>query len=170
MTSKLFVGAVITLLAGAASAGGELQARDVDDAALRAELAALIVSDWSDHVEAVYGIDGATWARRMTATFEAAPLPSLQQAVMQSDFQAMSAALLEPARGGSALALGDAGGDLVFTPVTACRIADTRLVGGPIGQAQSRNFIAATTTSFAGQGVPTGPVASRWMRRRLPSP
>lgn len=52
----------------------------------------------------------------------------------------------------AAKALGDLGQDLVFTPVTPCRIVDTRVVGGPIAAGQVRSFDAAGRTSFAGQG------------------
>ncbi len=42
--------------------------------------------------------------------------------------------------------------DLVFTPVTPCRIIDTRLAGGPIAGGTTRNFAVAGATGFAAQG------------------
>jgi hypothetical protein len=56
--------------------------------------------------------------------------------------------------------------DLVYTPVTPCRIIDTRLAGGPIAAGTTRNFFAAGS-GFASQGgvagscgVPLGPATA----------
>jgi hypothetical protein len=63
-------------------------------------------------------------------------------------------------------ALGDSGSDLVYTPVTPCRIIDTRLAGGPITPGTNRNF-AVTGSGYAGQGgnsgscgIPYGPATA----------
>jgi hypothetical protein len=50
--------------------------------------------------------------------------------------------------------LGDAAIDLVFTPVTPCRILDTRIVGGPISGTFTRDFVATVGSggTFSGQG------------------
>ncbi len=45
--------------------------------------------------------------------------------------------------------------DFVYTPVTPCRIIDTRLVGGPISAGTYRNFYA-TGVNFSGQGGTSG--------------
>jgi len=59
-----------------------------------------------------------------------------------------------PVKRESAKRLGDAASDLVYTPVTPCRIVDTRYAGaGPLLAGQARSYIAANPTgSFAGQG------------------
>jgi hypothetical protein len=56
--------------------------------------------------------------------------------------------------------------DLVFTPVTPCRIIDTRVAGGPIAAGSQRNFLAAGV-GFSSQGgfngdcgVPLGPATA----------
>jgi len=50
-------------------------------------------------------------------------------------------------------ALGDATDDLTYTPVTPCRILDTRFGGGPLLAAQTRNWLAANPAgTFAAQG------------------
>jgi hypothetical protein len=56
--------------------------------------------------------------------------------------------------------------DLVYTPVTPCRIIDTRLAGGPIGAGSQRSFLA-TGNNYSGQGgfagscgVPNGPATA----------
>lgn len=48
--------------------------------------------------------------------------------------------------------LGATTSDLVFTPITPCRIVDTRLAGGPIAGNFTRSFFAINTASFAVQG------------------
>jgi hypothetical protein len=56
-------------------------------------------------------------------------------------------------------ALGDSGADLVYTPVTPCRIIDTRFAGGPIAAGFTRAFkVTGNTTSQGGAncGVPFG--------------
>lgn len=52
-------------------------------------------------------------------------------------------------------ALGDINQDLVFKPLTACRIVDTRVAGGPIGPNASRALLAVAVGSganFTSQG------------------
>ena len=53
-------------------------------------------------------------------------------------------------RGGLAT-LGDSQADLVYTPLTPCRIIDTRVAGGAIAAGATRDFLV-TGTSFASQG------------------
>jgi hypothetical protein len=62
--------------------------------------------------------------------------------------------------------LGDSQADLVYTPVTPCRIIDTRIAGGQIAEGTTRNF-RVTGSGFAGQGgvagscgVPVGPATA----------
>ena len=43
--------------------------------------------------------------------------------------------------------LGSASNDQVFTPITPCRVVDTRNLGGPIGPFATRNFFYFTTSS-----------------------
>ena len=55
--------------------------------------------------------------------------------------------------------LGSAAKDQVFTPITPCRIVDTRLQGPPIPSFGTRNFIFyadSTSVSFAAQGGASG--------------
>lgn len=53
---------------------------------------------------------------------------------------------------GGFLALGDPGEDLVFVPVTPCRIIDTRVAGGAIAANSIRNFDVTAASSYATQG------------------
>ncbi len=54
--------------------------------------------------------------------------------------------------------------DLVFTPVTPCRIIDTRLAGGPIAGGTTRNFAVAGAAGFAAQGGMPRAAGSRALR------
>jgi len=53
-------------------------------------------------------------------------------------------------------ALGDTQADLVYTPVTPCRIFDTRYAGGPIAGGTTRSFLVTGTDYSAQGGSPTG--------------
>jgi hypothetical protein len=61
---------------------------------------------------------------------------------------------------------GSSQADLVYTPVTPCRILDTRVVGGPIVPGTNRSFdVAGSNLSFqggnsSGCGVPSGPATA----------
>jgi len=52
--------------------------------------------------------------------------------------------------------LGASGRDLVYTPVTPCRIIDTRSAGGPIGGNTQRDFLVSGTANFPAQGGTAG--------------
>lgn len=54
-------------------------------------------------------------------------------------------------------ALGDLTRDVVFTPITPCRILDTRAVGGggAIPALGTRNIVAVNSSNFTGQGGST---------------
>ena len=60
------------------------------------------------------------------------------------------------------LNLGDSQADLVYTPVTPCRIIDTRLAGGPLAGGTTRSFhvtgtdLSAQGGSATGCGIPAG--------------
>ena len=52
----------------------------------------------------------------------------------------------------SARALGDAADDLVFVPVTPCRILDTRVAGGQIAGGTTRGFDVTAVSDYSFQG------------------
>jgi hypothetical protein len=59
--------------------------------------------------------------------------------------------------------LGDSQADLVYTPVTPCRIVDTRVAGGPLNAGFSRSFKVTGDATFQGGAncaVPFGPATS----------
>ena len=49
-------------------------------------------------------------------------------------------------------ALGDADKDLVYTPITPCRVADSRLAMGPIAAGNARNYYLVGQGTYAPQG------------------
>lgn len=49
-------------------------------------------------------------------------------------------------------AVGDAESDLLFVPVSPCRVIDTRIAGGKIAAGATRAFRVAGTTGFSAQG------------------
>jgi hypothetical protein len=64
-------------------------------------------------------------------------------------------------------AFGSSQADLVYTPLTPCRIIDTRLAGGPIVPGINRNFVVSGTVNFplqggkaGGCGIPFGPATA----------
>jgi hypothetical protein len=121
-----------------------------------------IVAQWGNHVEEAYRIDPRRWVDSMSKVFAHAPLPALRQAANARSFSAMNDALLaapiaSPASTTAidAKALGDPDRDLVYVPVTPCRILDTRISGGPIAANSVRDFDMADVTSYAIQGGDT---------------
>ncbi len=61
------------------------------------------------------------------------------------------------------LNLGDSQADLVYTPVTPCRILDTRLAGGPIAAGATRDFLVTGDTTAQGGAncaIPNGPATA----------
>lgn len=124
---------------------------------MRAEMAHGIVDEWGPYVETKYGVPAGEWARRMEPTLLGADIQNLENAASAADFEHMTLALMgspsASARGLSGpTALGNAGSDLVYTPIAPCRIVDSRLAGGQIPAKQSHSFLGTTSTSFAGQG------------------
>ena len=76
----------------------------------------------------------------------AGPTASLEESIAASSQTVLADAGIQ--------SLGDSGADLVYTKVTPCRIADTRVAGGALGTGSSRNFfvVGGNTALFALQG------------------
>jgi hypothetical protein len=139
----------------------------------RAQWVYRIVAKWGTHVHEAYRTDPRRWADSMAQVFAKASNDALQRAAAARTFAAMNDALLagtNPAamqsdaaptlRGGgskriAARSLGDPAQDLVYVPVTPCRILDTRIVGGPIPANSFRDFDLTDVVRFAPQGGDT---------------
>ena len=123
--------------------------------AMRGELAADIVKTWSTDAAARHGVSPQAWSARMAPTLRQVDMANLERAAGEPTLDGMQAALLGAStarRAGAPTKLGAAGADLVYTPLTPCRIVDTRVVGGPIGNSGARSFIAYSASGFAAQG------------------
>lgn len=141
----------------------------------RGQLTRQFVLKWGGYVQRAYNTPVDVWAKRMVSTFVAADPTNFRNALKRETFEGAVAELTgtghrltdakvidryaRQAAGTSARAvaqkLGDTTGDLVFTAVTPCRIADTRVVGGPIANNSSRAFLGLAIDSaanFSSQG------------------
>lgn len=140
----------------------------------RAQWVYRIVAKWGGHVQEAYRRDPRGWAESMGPLFARAPVPALRNAAQARSFAAMNDALLatpSPAgpspsgmmqKGASrsktdvgTQALGDPAQDLVYVPVTPCRILDTRVAGGPIPANSFRDFDLTDVVRYAPQGGDT---------------
>ncbi|MGO0999681.1 hypothetical protein [Lysobacter sp. CA196] len=133
---------------------------------MRAELGRSIVSRWTPYVEKTYGVSGQGWGDRMQSTLNNVDIANLERAASADNFRDMTHVLLGGAGSIDGAAntpetttakvtvssFGSPGSDLVYTPVTPCRIVDTRLRGGAFAADSTRSFAAFTATDFAEQG------------------
>ena len=139
---------------------------------LRGRLVHDIVMKWANHVQEAYRADVRKWADNMGPSFAKASIDDLQRAADAPSFEAMNQQLL----GASAAAptsptpasaktqiraslLGDTAADLVYVPVTPCRIIDTRVVGGAIAANSTRDFDITGVADFSFQGGASGDCA-----------
>ena len=133
----------------------------------RGELARAFVQKWGPYVQRVYGVPVRTWSSRMSGTFATADAANLRNALKRDTFEGAMATLTgdgarladdqviaklaaSPAGGGKAL--GSLNGDLTYTPITPCRIVDTRVAGGVIPANGSRSFKGVSSANFTAQG------------------
>ncbi|HEX4853382.1 hypothetical protein [Arenimonas sp.] len=121
------------------------------ESAIRADLAAAIVGKWAGHVEAAYARPADAWTEEMMPLLASVPLDRLQSAATARSFEDMNDVLLGKAGDGT-LALGDANADLVYVPVTPCRLLDTRVAGGVIAANTTRGFDVASVANYSAQG------------------
>ena len=132
----------------------------------------LFAAKWGGYVQQVYKIDPNVWAARMAGEFMAADPYNVADAISRTSFDGALAALAgrgykasdtRPARslptGGPPAdtlllpRLGSVGSDLVYTPITPCRIVDTRSTApGAIPANSERSFLAAGEPNYTAQG------------------
>lgn len=132
----------------------------------RGQLVYDIVLKWGPYVSKTYGMAPDQWAKSMGVHFSKAPLTSLRSAAVATEFSDMNIRLLGP---GSAPVVagtkqaaasteitpkvfGDADKDLIFVPVTPCRLFDTRLAGGAIAANTVRGFDVTAVSDYSFQG------------------
>ncbi len=143
----------------------------------RGQLTRQYVSKWGDYVQQTYHVPVSTWARRMVPTFVHADSNNFRNALKRTTYEGASAELsgtgmklsddqvidsmarasLTSAAARTKIvanALGSVAFDLVYTPITPCRILDTRVAGGVIAGNFSRDFNAVVGSggNFSSQG------------------
>ncbi len=132
----------------------------------RGELIHRIVMKWGGHVQEAYGADVRKWASDMVPVFAHAPIGTLKRAADARSFDAMNEAFLASSERSSlaqntlvtesgairSKRLGDPAADLVFIPITPCRIVDTRLAGGQIAANSVRSFDVSAVSDYTFQG------------------
>lgn len=146
-------------------------------AAERGAMARAYVLKWGPYVQQVYKVPVGVWAKRMVSTFAVADAGNFRRALQRNTYEGASAELSGAgsklsddqvidtmARAGIvkasarerlvAKALGSVASDLVYTPITPCRIIDTRVAGGLIAADSSRDFNAVVGAggNFSSQG------------------
>ena len=128
--------------------------------------------------------DVALWRAQFKALLERASLQTLQsidaieakaagpnrtllqlyQTVFSMALTDVGAQLAKQMQSAKAAKLGSTTSDLVFVPLTPCRVADTRNAGGPIAAGTERSFYyfsnGATPSSWSSQGGDAGAVAT----------
>ena len=142
-----------------------------DQRGLRGQLVHRIVMKWGNHVQEAYRADVREWASDMVPLFSKASIDTLKRAANSPTFELMNDAFLVDDQGTTAdinllnainsgtLAgpiksrlLGETTNDLVFVPITPCRIIDTRLAGGQIAAGTVRSFDVTAVGNYSFQG------------------
>ncbi len=136
----------------------------------RGELVHRIVMKWGNYVQEAYHADVREWASDMMPVFSKASLDTLKRAANSPSFELMNDAFLVDDQGNTAHTnllnavnagvtgrvssrlLGETTNDLVFLPITPCRIIDTRLAGGQIAANTVRSFDITAVSDYAFQG------------------
>ncbi len=153
---------VVPMLAHPASAGA---AGPDKPRTLRGQLVHQIVMKWGGHVQEAYRTDVREWAMDMVPVFSRVSIDQLAKAAAARRFEDMNnaligdngyqsnspAALMQATRDAGKV-LGDAANDLVYVPVTPCRIIDTRVAGGAIAGNTTRGFDITSVANYSFQG------------------
>ena len=157
----------------------QAQAKRLVEADRKVE-AGRILLKWGGYVEKVEGQDRKAWAAAMWPSLASADLDNLQKASRAVTYEGMRNALLGQrpyddqiidrmarTKGLAIKSLGQLAADLVFTPITPCRIVDTRVAGGRIATNVTRDLDASNVGgNFTAQGgsdtncgIPANPAA-----------
>lgn len=150
--------AVVLLSSLLVSVVGTATAAGTTKHSRRWELVHQLVLKWSPHVKESYGMDPRVWGKEMAPLLGEVSLDTLQRAADARSFDAMNRTLLGPsladgAEGGVTIeSLGEVATDLVYVPVTPCRLFDTRVAGGAIAGGNKRDFDVTAAASYSFQG------------------
>jgi hypothetical protein len=165
---KAFLIAVLAIVTCVFSVGATAEAAAPDGPRTeRGQLVHRIVMKWGGHVREAYRTDVGTWAMNMVPVFARVPLSTLERAAQADTFERMNDALLGTAPVAAAgpmptasdtpqKTFGDSDRDLLFVPVTPCRIIDTRVAGGAIAANTTRAFDVTAVADYSFQGGASG--------------
>lgn len=170
MKNSHFIAACLTMILPALSMSMDVEAAGRHQRGPRGELVHRIVMKWGNHVQEAYRADVGEWASDMVPVFSKASLGTLTRAANAPSFESMNDAFLVDDQGNtvhtnllnavnagatgrvSPRLLGETTNDLVFVPITPCRIVDTRLAGGQIAANTVRHFDVTAVSGYAFQG------------------
>lgn len=168
MKKMTCIGAGLALTIMALSITTDAAAAEAKARTERGRIVHDIVMKWGGHVQEAYRSDARRWAMDMVPLFSRASIPALQRALDAGTFEGMNDALIAGSSASPALVsaaagstdkprftanvLGDADRDLIFVPVTPCRILDTRVAGGAIAANTTRSFDVTAVSSYSFQG------------------
>lgn len=152
----------------AQSGPGPVAQKTVDSrTAHRQRLIDRLIGKWSNHLLEVYRQDPSAWVTQMAAPYDVDAMDVLERAVEAKTFTAMTDAFLKGETSTTNYLtfnadnlvgekLGDLAADLVFVPITPCRILDTRVAGGTIAGNTVRNFDVTGIGNYSVQGGVAG--------------
>lgn len=167
MKNSYLIGTCLALALPALSMSMDAEAAGKGQRSQRGELVHRIVMKWGNHVQEAYRANVGEWASDMVPIFAKADLGTLRRAAEAPSFDAMNEAFVgntqSSSRAQNELMMSDSGqipvktlgeiaNDLVFVPITPCRIADTRLAGGQIAANTVRGFDVTAVTDYSFQG------------------
>lgn len=181
LMAGLLMAPAVVLAAGPAEPREATQQKRLTEADRKVE-AGRILLKWGGYAEKVNGQDRKAWAAALWPSLASADLDNLQKASRAVTYEGMRNALLgqrphddqiidRMARTKAASidtkTLGQLAADLVFTPITPCRIVDTRVPNDRIGAGATRDLDASNPggnfTSQGGSntncGIPANPAA-----------
>ena len=120
----------------------------------RGTLARAFVLRWAGEAQRTHGLTPEAWSQRLVPRFARAPAGDLHAALASPRFREAVARLQgAPGRPAAAKVEPGAPSDHVYTPLTPCRLVDTRLMfEGPVVADGMRSFIFAGLHSYRAQG------------------
>ena len=145
----------------------------------RGELTRQLVLKWGPYVQHTYAMPAAAWAKRMVPslvhadpgnfraaltrdTFEGA-MSELAGTGRRLDDEAIISQLAFPGENGTQ-SLGSLDNDLVYTPISPCRVVDTRTSSGVIPANGTRDFAVINSDSYNAQGGTSGDCGTNGVR------
>jgi hypothetical protein len=171
MKKSYLIAACLAVALPTLSISTEADAAGKAERGLRGQLVHRIVMKWGNHVQEAYRADVREWASDMVPLFSKASIDTLKRAASSPTFELMNDAFLVDDQGNTvhtnllnatnagalggpikSRLLGETTNDLVFVPITPCRIIDTRLAGGQIAAGTTRSFDVTAVSDYSFQG------------------